>query len=322
MTLSGLLEDRLAVAGIEKGELIAFCPFHDDQNTPNLGVNLETQLYHCFACGASGGFDLEKGVVWHKRQSGVSAERVPLDQWPPIWLKAPSAVTRKPGRTPVVKHKPEEFKVVRSYEYCAPEGHVLFIVDRLEHRTIPGKKRFVQRLPGRNANEGINGVVNLPYGAPDIIDRYAHTILLVEGEKCVEELRRHGYMATTFAGGANFHAQKREIDCAVLDGRDVILINDNDMPGKKWVVNAYHVLRTKSTARVSWINSSKLGLSNVGDDIYDWFHSAKGSVEKFDKLIRQAELGLHDPKVTLSPHILRLAKYFYLEELFYEQPKT
>jgi DNA primase len=31
------------------------CPFHDDHNTGNFRVNLDTGAYFCFACGARGG---------------------------------------------------------------------------------------------------------------------------------------------------------------------------------------------------------------------------------------------------------------------------
>jgi DNA primase len=36
-----------------KPEALGLCPFHNDQN-PSLSVNIETGLYHCFACGAGG----------------------------------------------------------------------------------------------------------------------------------------------------------------------------------------------------------------------------------------------------------------------------
>ena len=69
MTRPGNLKERilarLDIAGFYRNELtclknsrgeeaIAFCPFHDDRNTPNLSVNLKTSLFHCFACGAKG----------------------------------------------------------------------------------------------------------------------------------------------------------------------------------------------------------------------------------------------------------------------------
>lgn len=44
----------LKVARVDGDEIIAFCIFHDDRNTPNLGVNLKTGVYHCLRCGRKG----------------------------------------------------------------------------------------------------------------------------------------------------------------------------------------------------------------------------------------------------------------------------
>ena len=48
---------RKELHGLKNGhgdEATAFCPFHDDQNTPNFFVNLKTGRYNCFACPAKG----------------------------------------------------------------------------------------------------------------------------------------------------------------------------------------------------------------------------------------------------------------------------
>ena len=34
------------------GNLIGFCPFHDDQNTPNMIVTPGKGLFRCMSCGA------------------------------------------------------------------------------------------------------------------------------------------------------------------------------------------------------------------------------------------------------------------------------
>jgi hypothetical protein len=55
-----VIEKVLEYYGIEieqelpDGEVMCFCPFHDDRNTPNLRVNLDEDLFHCWACGAGG----------------------------------------------------------------------------------------------------------------------------------------------------------------------------------------------------------------------------------------------------------------------------
>jgi len=67
--------------------------------------------------------------------------------------------------------------------------------------------------------------------------------ILVEGEKDVETLRSHGFVATTNAGGANAHwlAQYTES----LRNREVILIPDNDAPSRKRVLNIARALLGK-----------------------------------------------------------------------------
>lgn len=48
---------RKELHGLKNGhgdEATAFCPFHDDHNTPNLSVNLKTGIYNCYACPAKG----------------------------------------------------------------------------------------------------------------------------------------------------------------------------------------------------------------------------------------------------------------------------
>jgi hypothetical protein len=39
---------------VKRTEVLVICPFHDDRH-PSMSVNLESGLYHCFTCGASGG---------------------------------------------------------------------------------------------------------------------------------------------------------------------------------------------------------------------------------------------------------------------------
>ena len=58
------LKDKTDIIGLLKSNGIqvkqegkthkAFCPFHRDGKTPNLSVDPEKGLYHCFSCGASG----------------------------------------------------------------------------------------------------------------------------------------------------------------------------------------------------------------------------------------------------------------------------
>src|SRR5438445_4948726 len=63
--------ERLAErAGIERKKhgdnLVGFCPFHPDRNTPNLVITPAKNVFHCFACGAAGSV-----IDWVMRIEGV-----------------------------------------------------------------------------------------------------------------------------------------------------------------------------------------------------------------------------------------------------------
>jgi hypothetical protein len=48
--------------------IMALCPFHDNQNTPAFTMSLSTGLYYCFSCGESGNLQMflkNIGVTWN-----------------------------------------------------------------------------------------------------------------------------------------------------------------------------------------------------------------------------------------------------------------
>ena len=67
---------------------------------------------------------------------------------------------------------------------------------------------------------------------PEVLE--APIVLVVEGEKDVETLREHGFVATTNAGGAK--APWLPEFTETLRGREVILLPDADEPGRRRVL--------------------------------------------------------------------------------------
>ncbi len=55
------------------------------------------------------------------------------------------------------------------------------------------------------------------------------TVIVAEGEKCAEVLRDHGFCATTSATGSS---SPQHTDWSPLAGKTVIIIPDNDDPGR------------------------------------------------------------------------------------------
>jgi len=117
----------------------------------------------------------------------------------------------------------ENPRIVATYDYANEHGNLLYQVVRY----VP--KGFKQRRP-----DGCGGWIwkkgqrQVLYHLPEVLE--AAIIFVVEGERDVETLRSRGFVATTNAGGAK--AKWLPGFTEALHGREVILIPDNDPPGK------------------------------------------------------------------------------------------
>jgi DNA primase len=54
ISLDRLVEARGIKLARTGADLVGLCPFHNDKKTPNLVVTPEKNIFHCFACQASG----------------------------------------------------------------------------------------------------------------------------------------------------------------------------------------------------------------------------------------------------------------------------
>ena len=112
--------------------------------------------------------------------------------------------------------------ITAAYDYTDEAGSLLYQVVRTD------PKGFFQRRP-----DGYGGWINkkcerqVLYRLPELIE--APISFVVEGEKDVETLRDHGFVATTNAGGAK--SPWLDSYSATLRYRECILIPDNDRVG-------------------------------------------------------------------------------------------
>jgi putative DNA primase/helicase len=172
---------------------------------------------------------------------------------------------------PEPEKRTERRRVVERYRYTDEHGALLYEV----LRTDP--KGFFQGYP----NE-IGGWVNrkhsrqVLYRLPEVA--HAAIVLLCEGEKDADRLRDYGYVATTNAGGAS--APWLPQYTQVLRGREVILIPDNDAPGRRRVVTIARAL----LGHASRIVVLEL---NDGKDVSDWFDRGHSEVELAERIDRE-----------------------------------
>lgn len=119
-------------------------------------------------------------------------------------------------------------EVVAEYDYRDEQGKLLFQVLRMQPKT------FRQRKPnGLGGWEWTTaGVRRVLYRLPELLAS-AGTVYLVEGEKDVATLERHGLTATCNPGGAGKWKFVADGARGWLKGRDVAIVADADEPGRK-----------------------------------------------------------------------------------------
>jgi len=131
--------------------------------------------------------------------------------------------------------KDPQFKVEKSdkttvYDYIGDHGVLVYQVIRTDFAN--GSKTFRQQRPDGQGGwvKNLKGIDPIPYNLPEVLHRKDSTVVVVEGEKCVERLRAEGILATTNSGGSG---QWKDEHSKWLEGRRVVVIPDNDEVGKK-----------------------------------------------------------------------------------------
>lgn len=250
--------DRLTEAKKNKdGTWTAYCPYHADghgkgPHDPNLkiwppGVNGTSPPggFLCHACG-------KKGSV------------IDLAQYLGVDTAAPS---RKHGKTEAAR-----------YDYPDENGDLLYQVVRFE------PKNFRQRRPGgrRGWVWNIEDVRRVLYRLPELVEHPEDTVFVVEGEADVDRLRDLGLLATTNSGGAG---KWREEYTEILRGREVVILPDNDEPGRK------HAKQVAASLLTAECEVKILELPNLPPkgDVSDWL-AAGGTVEELKELTEKAPI--------------------------------
>ena len=252
-----------------KGECL--CPFHEDRRPSASIYQSECGAWKLKCktadCGFHGDvFDIQQRA-YGKKLGDILTECRDL----PITIGVPPKPYVKPVRR-YDRDQIDRFPNVKSvYEYHNPDGKIHGLVIRSESN---GGKRFIQARP-----DGESYILKGP-SAPHPLYRAgsieaASTVLVVEGESCVER-GIEGYADpsvafTTSMGGAGKAAL---CDWSPLAGKRVWLWPDNDAPGaiKGISPGIAHMesvcdilLNLTPPATVYWIDPTELNLPIKGD---------------------------------------------------------
>ena len=237
----GLVLGKLDGVRQQGGYWMARCPAHEDREA-SLSVTRGTGQPVVFKCHAGCTRDAILDAL------GLSLADV----------SAPRS--EQPGQGEWTPRGP----AVTVYDYTAEDGTLLFQVLRT------ADKQFPQRHPDPAAKSGwrwnLTGVRRVPYRLPAVIRAVAEgkTVWIAEGEKDVHSLERAGAIATTSPGGAG---KWREEYSRHFAGADVVIIPDDDEPGRKHAAAVATYLRAVAKSVV-------IGAVAAGKDASD--HLAAG----------------------------------------------
>ena len=254
--------------GVKKSgdQYMALCPAHDDHN-PSLSIGLSKDgkriLLHCFA-GCH-----EEEIL---QKVGVTMKDLCLDP----------------------DHSAKNEIRKQTYDYADTNGSLLYRKTRIDYDD--GTKSFYFNQP--DGTKGVKGIQRVPYNLPNVLK--AQTVYFVEGEKCADAINKEGRTATTLDSGSN--SQWLPEYNSYFDGKTVIIIPDNDEPGKKYA----HLIAGK-------IPGSKIvnlpGLAEK-EDIYDWLQAGH-TMDEVDNLPYAPEEILKKEK---SPKLTQAEQLFELIE--------
>ncbi|KFL47032.1 hypothetical protein IL54_2454 [Sphingobium sp. ba1] len=141
---------------------------------------------------------------------------------------------RAKGVLPRFEPQGDSWRVTGTYDYADADGTILYRTVRKEK--AGERKRFVaERVQGRGWANGLGDMDRVLYRLPDIAADPAKPVYLVEGERKADKLASWGFTATAVAFGAKGW-RKGYTDA--LAGRTVIILPDNDEPGRDFAERA------------------------------------------------------------------------------------
>lgn len=175
-----------------------------------VSINVEKQIWHCHDCGIGGSV-----IDW----VATASNRNPAEVFKEMAMEVSA---RMAAAIPV--NGTGESRMVATYDYTDSQGNLIYQVCRYEPKT------FRQRQPDRNGGWKwtMDGATRVLYRLPEVL--VASEVICAEGEKDCDNLVEIGFVATCNVGGAG---KWLDAYSEFLKGKDVIIIPDNDEPGRK-----------------------------------------------------------------------------------------
>ncbi|MDB4631897.1 DUF3987 domain-containing protein [bacterium] len=238
MRLQDILDKLEGVQGKGGGEFQACCPAHED-NKASLSVKEADGkfLLYCHAgCDYKAivdalGLDNDtdnKGFLpkLHDVLSGFEAVKNAK-----AFVRSKSHLIDRTQEKRQAKGKLDFQNPIAVYDYRDAEGNLIYQAVRLQVIGDPSdNKNFLQRKrrAGGSWVYKLGDTERVVYRLPEVINAESDLLLIAEGEKDVNNLFNHGFVATCNVGGAG---KWRDEYAEALGERHIVIFQDNDKAG-------------------------------------------------------------------------------------------
>lgn len=199
-------------------------------------------------------------------------------------------------------------EIVATFDYVDERGEAQFQAVRFEWDDGgKRKKSFGQRRPARADDDpskvkrgwvwSLDGARIVPYRLPELLSDISNraTVFFVEGEKCVDRLRKEGVPATCNPMGAGKWWDELT---DFFRGADVVILRDNDEPGLKH----RDLVGSRIAAVAHRVRALDLPDLAEKDDVWDWLEKLGGTVDKLYELVDTKAVDWQ-PDRTLRPKL-------------------
>lgn len=210
----------------------------------------------------------------------------------------------------------EKRKIEATYDYVScNDGSYLFTKIRLQ-----GKKMLYGTLENNRFMYGLKGQskkqLKAIYGSLEAIRKAikeGKPIFIPEGEKDCDTIERQGYTAFTYGSSGDWQSDFAEL----LKDADVIILADNDEPGKAVAQKIYDDLKDIARSRKVIVPMPDVPKADISD-----FFATGHSKEEFEKMIKENTLqknrtaaAVGSPKYILEQlNALRAAERFQMND--------
>jgi len=162
-------------------------------------------------------------------------------------------------------------KIVKKYRYLDEKGVLRYTVHRMSNKTFP-----VYR-PNGEPGYGPRGPIL--YRLPELLETNSEYIIICEGEKDCDNVRKLEFTATTNVGGCKRKWEKS--NNKYFKNHRVVVAQDNDKEGRKHAIDiANNLLGVAKSVRLLPV------FEGEGSDISDWIRDG-GNRQKLLRLINK-----------------------------------